>query len=270
MKAILKSALAVAAVTIAAQAAADVTFYEREGFQGRSFTTEQSIGNLERFGFNDRASSVVVGGDRRDRWEVCEDARFNGRCIVLRPGQYPSLAAMGMNNRISSVREVSRNAQIDEGRYAPPPVAVYDSHRRNNERLYEANVVSVRAVLATPERRCWVEREQVPEGRGEINVPGAIVGAVVGGVLGHQVGQGRGNDVATIGGAVAGGAVGANVGREQHMQTQDVQRCENVPSQSRPDYWDVTYIFRGQEHHMQVTSPPGPTVTVNERGEPRA
>ena len=43
-----------------------------------------------------------------------------------------------------------------------------------------------------------------------------------------------------------------------------------VQSQARPDHWAVTYNFRGQEHRIQVTSPPGPTVTVNERGEPRA
>jgi uncharacterized protein YcfJ len=48
-----------------------------------------------------------------------------------------------------------------------------------------------------------------------------------------------------------------------------VQRCENKTSQSRPEYWDVTYIFRGQEHRVQMTTPPGPTLTVDERGEPR-
>ena len=38
----------------------------------------------------------------------------------------------------------------------------------------------------------------------------------------------------------------------------------------RPEFWDVTYKFRGQEHRMQMTDPPGPTVTVNGLGEPRA
>ena len=28
--------------------------------------------------------------------------------------------------------------------------------------------------------------------------------------------------------------------------------------------------FRGQEHHVQMTTPPGYTVRVNQRGEPRA
>jgi uncharacterized protein YcfJ len=250
-----------------AQAAAQVTFYENEGFQGRTFTTEQQVDNLQRFGFNDRASSVVVIGDR---WEVCEDARFGGRCVVLRPGRYASLAAMGLNDRISSVRDVGRSAQIDDRRYAPAPApaTAYDNRQRNDERLYQANVTSVRAVVGTPEKRCWVEQEQVSQA-GKLNVPGAVLGAVIGGVLGHQVGSGRGNDVATIGGAVAGGAVGANVGRGQQTETKDVQRCENVSNQTRPEYWDVTYMFRGQEHHLQMSTPPGSTVAVDERGEPR-
>jgi len=270
MNTFLKSAIAVAAVAIAAQASAQVTFYENDGFQGRTFTTRSSVSDFGRSGFNDRASSVVV---MNDRWEACEDAGFGGRCVVLRPGRYPSLAAMGLNDRISSIRAVGRNARYDDDRYAPPaPVPVYDNHRRGGERLFEADVTSVRAVLGQPEQRCWVEREQVADDRGGANVPGAIVGAILGGVLGHQVGGGRGKDVATAGGAVAGAAVGANVGRDgvQTGRTQDVQRCTTTPSQARPDYWDVTYTFRGIEHHMQVTSPPGRTVTVNRQGEPRA
>src|SRR6185295_342452 len=210
-------------------------------------------------------SAVVFG----NRWEVCEDVRFSGRCVVLRPGRYPSLTSMGLNNRISSVRAVSSNARFDGGRYAPPPPApVYDNRRRNGERLYEANVTAVRAVVGPPEQRCWVEREQVPQAQSDLNVPGAVVGAVIGGVLGHQVGSGRGNTAATVAGTVAGGAVGANVGRPG-AQTRDVQRCASVPSQT-PAYYDVTYHFQGQEHHMQTATPPGQTVIVNARGEPRA
>jgi uncharacterized protein YcfJ len=270
MNSALRNALALAGLALTTQAAAQVVFYENEGFQGRSFTTEKQVSDLQRYGFNDRASSAVV---LRDRWEVCEDARFSGRCIVLRPGRYASLAALGMNDRISSVRIVNSNTHVDDQRYAPAPVPVYDNYRRNNERLYEANVTSVHAVVAAPDQRCWIEHEQVSQDRGNANVPGALVGALLGGVLGHQIGGGRGRDVATVGGAVAGGFVGANVGRDgsgQQARTQDVQRCSNTPSQSRTEYWDVTYDFRGQEHRIQTTTPPGRTVTVNEQGEPRA
>jgi uncharacterized protein YcfJ len=271
MNTFLKCALAVATVAMAAQAGAQVIFHEREGFQGRTFTTERPVRNFERYGFNDRASSVVV---LRDRWEVCSDAQFSGRCVVLRPGRYESLAAMGMNDRASSARLVSRSVRIADERYAPEPLPVYDNRRRPNERLFEADVTSVRAVLGQPQQRCWVEQEQVAQPqRGDVNVGAAIVGAVLGGVLGHQVGGGRGQDIATAGGAVAGAAVGANIGRGssgQAVVSRDVQRCTNVPNQARPDYWDVTYMFRGQEHHIQMATPPGRTVTVNRQGEPRA
>lgn len=260
-----------------------VTFFESENFGGRTFTTENQVSNFENIGFNDRASSIIVVGGP---WEVCDDARFGGRCAILRPGRYASLVSMGLNDRASSVRPVSANARFHDDRYAPAPVAVNDYQRRDNnyqqrnndyqrrdnERLYEANVTSVRAVVGTPEQRCWVESEQVPQQRSGANVGGAIAGAVIGGILGHQVGEGHGKDLATAGGAVAGGVIGANVGRDsggQQMTTQNVQHCTNVPSQARPDYWDVTYDFRGQEHRVQMTSPPGRTVTVNEQGEPR-
>jgi uncharacterized protein YcfJ len=265
MKAILKSALAVTALVVATQAAAEITFYEREDFRGQSFTTDRPVRDLDSFGFNNRAGSAVVSSDR---WEVCDQIRFGGRCRILRPGSYPSLAAMGMNQNITSVRDVDRNARFDDGRYAPAPVAVYEAPRGDRERLFDVPVTSVRAVLTAEEKRCWIEREQVQD-KSRYNVPGAIVGAVVGGVLGHQIGRGTGRDVATIGGAAAGGAVGANVGRSEQVVSQDVQRCENIPGTARTDYWDVTYHFRGQEHHAQLTSPPGSTILVNEYGEPR-
>ena len=271
MHATLKSSLALAAVAIAAQASAQITFYEHDNYRGQSFTTQRQVGNFERQGYNDRASSAVVA--RGERWEVCDDVRFSGRCVVLRQGNYPSLAAMGLNDRISSVRNVSRNMQVDDGRYAPEPMSMYDSRRRNSERLFEADVTSVRAVVGTPERRCWIEREQVVQDHGNNNVPGAIAGALIGGILGHQIGGGSGRDIATAGGVVGGAVVGSRVGRDndgRQTTTQNVQRCTTNSGPARPDYWDVTYTFRGQEHRVQMTSAPGPTITVNRQGEPRA
>ncbi|MDD5249554.1 MAG: beta/gamma crystallin-related protein [Rhodocyclaceae bacterium] len=267
MNAIFRRTLMVAGLAVATHAAAQVTIYEGEGFEGRSFTTETRVSDLERHGFNDRASSVVVRGER---WEVCENARFSGRCVVLRAGRYPSLAALGLNDRISSVRDVGRDERIEDRRFAPAPDGVYRAGRRHDEPLFEANITSVHAVIGPPQQRCWIEHEAVAGERGGANVPGAIAGAVIGGILGHQVGGGRGNDVATVGGAVAGAAVGANVGRDGGGRTQDVQRCAETPSQASPDYWDVTYDFRGREHRMQMTAPPGRTVIVNEWGEPKA
>ena len=266
----LKTCLGVATAIVAVQAAAQITFYEGEGFRGRSFTTDRQVRNMERQGFNDRAASVVV---ERGRWQVCEDWRFEGRCVILRRGSYDSLVGLGLEDRISSVRPITRDgiAVMD----APEPLAAptYEYRQRPNERLFEVPVTSVRAVVGPPEQRCWVERQQVvQDNRGDPNVGGAIVGALIGGVLGHQIGSGRGNDVATAGGAVAGAAIGANAGRDQGggraVYGQDVQRCSTAPS-SRPAFWDVTYNFRGIEHKVQMQAAPGRTITVNGNGEPR-
>lgn len=269
MNAIVNYVFVVAGLAMATQAVAQITFYEREDFGGRSFTTERRINNFDRHGFNDRASSAMV---QQERWEVCQDVRHKGRCVVLRPGRYPSLAAMGLDDRISSVRTVDREVYIDEHRYAPRPETSHNYRRGRNERLYQAEVTSVHAVVGPPEQRCWMEREQVPQPKASANVPGAIAGALIGGILGHQVGGGRGQDLATAGGAVAGAVVGSKVGNggQQDTVTQDVRRCETTPSQAKPDYWDVTYVFQNQEHRVQMTTPPGRTVTVNERGEPRS
>ncbi len=256
----LKWALAAAGLVAASHAMADITFFENDNFSGRSFVADRDVGNFNRFGFNDRASSVTVN---RDRWEVCEDANFGGHCAVLRPGNYASLRDIGLNNRISSVRLVAAQ---------PHGVAYYDGRPRRGERLFEANVLAVHAVVGPPEQRCWVERENVVQQSNANRTGGAIAGALIGGILGHQIGGGSGRDLATVGGAVAGGVVGSNVGGRQdgeRVVSQDVQRCSTTPSQARPDYWDVTYTFRGVDHRVQLTSPPGPTVTVNGDGEPR-
>jgi len=165
--------------------------------------------------------------------------------------------------------EAQRRAEEAQRLAAVAPPA-YDYSRRQGEALYEAPVTFVRAVVGPAEQRCWIERQAVDTGSAGINVPGAVVGGVVGGILGHQIGSGRGRDVATGVGAVTGAVVGANVGRDAvgTAYTQDVQRCVNVSTGTQLDYWDVTYNFRGYEHRVQTTSPPGATILVNGQGEP--
>jgi len=250
-------ALCAAGLVAASQAVADITFFENDNFSGRSIVLGEDVRNLSRYGFNDRASSLAVDAGR---WEVCEDVNFGGHCAIVRPGSYSSLQSMGLTERISSVRRVG----WDE------PISRYDARPRRGERLYEAGVISVHAVLGPPEQRCWTERQSVVEEGG--NRPaGALAGALIGGILGHQIGGGSGRDLATVGGVVAGAAVGANVAGAQgdRVVSQDVQRCRIVPSQARPDFWDVAYSFRGIEHHVQTVEPPGATITVNADGEPR-
>ncbi len=264
----LKAALSLATLTLTTTAMAQITFYENEGFRGRAFSTSQQVQNFGNRGFNDRASSVIVD---RGRWEVCTDARFEGNCVVLRKGSYDSLSGLGLNDRISSVRPANRNARYDND---PVPLASpnYEYYRRPNERVSEAVVTSVHAVMGPPEQRCWVEREQVSDNSNNgNNIGGTVVGAILGGVLGHQVGGGRGRDVATAVGAIAGGAVGNNISSNNNngnTYDRNVQRCRETAS-GRPAYWDVTYNYRGSEHYVQMASPPGRTIVVNANGVPR-
>jgi uncharacterized protein YcfJ len=262
-----KIILGILALLASAQALAEITFYEGEDFRGRAFTTERQLPDFRRSGLNDRASSVIVDDGR---WEVCEDAGFRGQCVILREGSYDSLKRMGLNNQLSSARRVS-NSSGGNTRYndyyepEPLPYATYEYRRRPNERVYEARVTSVRAVMGAPEERCWVDREVVDR-RGDPNVAGGIIGGVIGGILGHQIGNGKG--IATAGGAVAGAAVGANVNRGRDDYSRDVRRCETTVS-GTPDYWDVRYKYRGVEHRVQMSAAPGRTIYVNRDGEPR-
>lgn len=264
----IRTVLAACLAMLGAQAFAQITLYPKEGWRGRPIAVANSIRDLRAAGFDDLASSAVV---ERGRWEVCEHPDFRGDCRILRRGSYESLRGMGLNDSISSIRAVPRKRQYNDMAYAPEPMpaATYEYRIRPRERLYQAPITFARAVVGPPEQRCWVERQQVADVSGGSGTAGAIAGALVGGVLGHQVGSGSGRDLATVGGAIAGAAVGANVGRRGGNQyVQDVQRCEVIPSRT-PQYWDVTYEFRGIEHRAQLAQEPGRTITVNREGVPR-
>jgi Beta/Gamma crystallin len=98
------------ALLASAVCAGEITLYEGQGFQGRRLTIRGTMSDLDRTDFNDRAESIIV---RDGVWEVCSDARFNGRCVRLQPGEYPNLRG-SLDRSISSVREVAPVA------YAPP------------------------------------------------------------------------------------------------------------------------------------------------------
>ncbi|MEO8464998.1 MAG: beta/gamma crystallin-related protein [Gammaproteobacteria bacterium] len=269
-----KGALSLSALLLATQAmAAQITFYEGEGFRGRAFTTtSKGVEDFQRSGFNDRASSVIVDSGQ---WQVCQDVHFGGECVLLGPGSYDSLIRLRMNDRISSVRQADTRGHY-ESYQTPEPVDApnYDYRRRPRERVYEARITSVHAVLQQQDQHCWVEREQAEDRRSNDRNTGAkVAGALIGGILGHQIG--KGGPAITLGGAVAGGVVGSKLAqnhddREDRGDTygRDVRHCESSV-RGPPDYWDVTYTYGRQEHRVQMDAPPGNTILVNDRGEPR-
>jgi len=95
-------ATAVAALCVSAYAQ-EIVLYQGENFTGPRFSSSESVNDLARVGFNDRASSVTIRGGS---WQLCSDSYYRGQCATLRPGDYASLGAMGLGNSVSSIREV--------------------------------------------------------------------------------------------------------------------------------------------------------------------
>ena len=114
MNVTLKALLVAAGVIFAGQAAAQITLYRDDGFRGQEWRADHPIDDFANSGFNDEASSAQVRGGP---WLVCTDAHFQGRCVVLRPGDYPSLGQMGLNDQISSIRPLDRYGRSEEREY---------------------------------------------------------------------------------------------------------------------------------------------------------
>jgi hypothetical protein len=96
-------ALGLVLLAAATAASAQLTLFENDNFDGRRYDVRGAVDNLANSGFNDTASSVVI---RRGTWQLCDDAYFRGRCVTLKPGEYRSLGSMGMNDQVSSAREL--------------------------------------------------------------------------------------------------------------------------------------------------------------------
>lgn len=98
-----------------AASAGEITLFEDAGFRGRPVSLRYDTNDLSRMGFNDKTSSIIV---RSGTWEVCKDANYRGNCRTLGPGRYSSMP--GMNDEISSVREVGRPGHGGDHRPYPP------------------------------------------------------------------------------------------------------------------------------------------------------
>lgn len=95
--------------------------------------------------------------------------------------------------------------------------AVNDKVARDTPSTYTSNPVAARCLNCGQ-----IESVREIATRGEGTGLGMVGGAVVGGVVGHQVGGGRGKDLATVAGAV-GGAVAGN---EIEKRTKSTKRYE--------------------------------------------
>jgi hypothetical protein len=100
-------------------AAADLTLYADDDYQGRALAVvidERQLGVLN---FDDRASSVVI---ENGAWILCSDQDYQGQCVTLEPGRYASLQALGIEDTITSVR-----------RRDPVSIVVFSEPRRASD-----------------------------------------------------------------------------------------------------------------------------------------
>jgi hypothetical protein len=113
-----------AAIAATAASAQQIALFEHDNFSGRTLAADHSVQNLQTTGFNDLASSAVVRGGS---WQVCSDAYFRGKGVTLGPGIYPSLRAMGLNDRVSSVREIGWGGAASTGN-VDGAIVLYDGN----------------------------------------------------------------------------------------------------------------------------------------------
>jgi hypothetical protein len=130
----LLAAALVAAGSLGAAQAAEISLYSHPGFTGKRLTAQGPLSNVTQAGFNDQTSSIVV---HSGRWEVCTHADFQGYCAVLMPGEYARLDAQ-FNDRISSVRDVTgRGERVGgwQGHGDGPALELFDQRGLRGERL---------------------------------------------------------------------------------------------------------------------------------------
>ena len=81
---------------------APLILFQDAGFGGRTVGISDDEPDLNRYGFNDAASSVRVRGGT---WRVCSDAYFQGTCLILQ-SDLANLSDLRLNDRISSIQRM--------------------------------------------------------------------------------------------------------------------------------------------------------------------
>lgn len=99
-------------------------------------------------------------------------------------------------------------------------------------------------------------------------VTGIIGGALLGGILGHQVGDGRGKDLATVAGAAA-GAYGGKKTQEKIQQsrtwTTTERRCETVTdTMVKIKGYSVRYEINGELATVRMNYDPGNRIPIKD------
>lgn len=149
--------------------------------------------------------------------------------------------------------------------------------RRSSPVVYDyARVLSAEPIIryvtvTTPVKECWedVEYYSVDHRPHGIGVR-TLFGAILGGVIGHQIGSGRGNDIATV----AGTLIGASIARDAALRNGDygrreysrpVTRCKThyqTHEEERIDGYRVIYKYHGQKYATNMPNDPGKRLRI--------
>lgn len=148
----------------------------------------------------------------------------------------------------------------------------FDSYGPAGSYYDYAKVVHVEPVyrivrVNQPTQECWTEKH-VQYNRRDNTGP-TILGGLIGGVVGHQIGDGRGRDAATIAGVLLGGKIARDMNKSQYPDSRRVVHedvCETVDhfvEEQRLDFYRVTYRYHGQEYTTRMERDPGNKVRVS-------
>lgn len=138
-----------------------------------------------------------------------------------------------------------------------------------------ATITKVNPILETvlkPEKVCATQNKL--ERIDNHSYGGAIVGGGIGAVLGHQIGKGRGKDVATAVGAIAGAMIGDNVDNVDNnpqYENKQIVSCETQNKYVKViTGYEVQYNYKGRVGSFvsQSEQTVGTRLTVNVSVDP--
>ena len=193
---------------------------------------------------------------------------------VFYPGQDPSPQNRLFANESTvpmplqlPVASGSAGAEVNtESATVVPPITVPAAQQKF------ATVLDVQPVeerTATPRQECYQEViTHTAPAEDPHQVAGMLGGALLGGVLGHQVGDGRGKDLATVVG-VAAGAYGGKKAQQRYQQsktwTTKELRCETVTDvMVKIRGYDVSYEIDGKIATVRMANHPGKKVALRD------
>mgnify|MGYP003386707159 FL=1 len=90
--------------------AGSITLYKGEAFQGESWNISHAVRNFsDNNGWNDTVMSAIV---HDGLWEACVDANYQN-CVILQGSDMRDFHRIGLDRKISSIREVDIHALRD-------------------------------------------------------------------------------------------------------------------------------------------------------------